>query len=86
MFSTGRGTPYGSPVPTIKVSPNNRLAEDKEDWIDFNAGILLKGKEMKELTEEFFDYIIDVAKKSKITFNEKYEFEEIAILKDGVTL
>lgn len=86
LFSTGRGTPYGSPVPTIKVATNNRLATNKKEWIDFNAGTLLKGKDMKELTEVFFDYIINVAEKDEITFNEKYEFKEIAIFKDGVTL
>lgn len=86
LFSTGRGTPYGSPVPTIKVSTNNRLAQDKADWIDFNAGSLLEGKEMDSLAAEFFDYIIKIAEKEEITFNEKYNFKEIAIFKDGVTL
>lgn len=86
LFSTGRGTPYGSPVPTIKVSTNNRLAQDKADWIDFNAGSLLEGKKIDSLAVEFFEYIIKIAEKKKITFNEKYNFKEIAIFKDGVTL
>lgn len=86
LFSTGRGTPYGSPVPTIKVSTNNRLARDKAEWIDFNAGSLLEGKEMDSLAAEFFEYIIKIAEKEEVTFNEKYNFKEIAIFKDGVTL
>jgi altronate hydrolase len=86
LFSTGRGTPYGSPVPTIKIATNNRLAKNKKNWIDFNAGTLLKGKDLEELAEEFFDYIIDIADKNEITLNEKHNFKEIAIFKDGVTL
>lgn len=86
LFSTGRGTPYGAPVPTIKVSTNNRLAQAKSNWIDFNAGSLIEGKKINDLAEEFFEYILKIAEKEEITFNEKYDFKEIAIFKDGVTL
>lgn len=82
LFSTGRGTPLGAPVPTIKVSTNSELAERKPHWVDFNAGEIINGK---DLTEDFFDYIIDVAN-GESTNNEKHGYREISIFKDGVTL
>ncbi|WP_134684077.1 UxaA family hydrolase [Brevibacillus migulae] len=86
LFTTGRGTPFGGPVPTVKISTNSALAEKKERWIDFNAGQLLEGKEMSELTRELFDYIVKVASGEQRTKNEIYGFKEIAIFKDGVIL
>lgn len=82
LFSTGRGTPLGAPVPTIKVSTNSELAERKPHWVDFNAGEIINGK---DLTEDFFDYIINVAN-GESTNNEKHGYREISIFKDGVTL
>lgn len=82
LFSTGRGTPLGSPVPTVKVATNDRLATEKKNWIDFNAGPMLEGK---NLTEEFMQYIIRVANGEE-TCNERNGYREIAIFKDGVTL
>ena len=82
LFSTGRGTPLGSPVPTVKVATNDRLAAEKKNWIDFNAGPMLEGK---NLTEEFMQYIIRVANGEE-TCNERNGYREIAIFKDGVTL
>lgn len=86
LFTTGRGTPFGGPVPTVKVSTNNRLYEKKKNWIDFNAGELLEGREMDELAEEFFEYILGIASKKTKTKNESNDYREIAIFKDGVTL
>jgi len=86
LFTTGRGTPFGGPVPTVKISTNSTLAEKKERWIDFNAGQLLEGKEMVELTQELFDYIVKVASGDQQTKNEEYGFKEIAIFKEGVIL
>jgi len=85
LFTTGRGTPLGAPVPTVKVSSNSQLASKKKNWIDFDAGVLTGGKSMNDLSNEFFDYIISVAS-GKQTLNEINDYREIAIFKDGVTL
>ena len=61
LFSTGRGTPVGSPVPTVKIATNTPLAERKSNWIDWNAGRLVEDKKMDEYAEEFFKYILDAA-------------------------
>ncbi len=82
LFTTGRGTPLGSAVPTVKISTNRALAEKKKNWIDFDASPTLLGN---SLTNELFDYIIDVAEGKK-TKNEIFGFSEISIFKDGVTL
>ena len=82
LFTTGRGTPLGAPVPTVKLSTNNRLAENKPHWIDFNAGKKLENPELKY---ELLDYIIKVASGEE-TNNEKNGYREIAIFKNGVTL
>ncbi len=82
LFTTGRGTPIGSPVPTVKIATNNTLAQKKSNWIDFDASGVLEGK---LLTDELFDYIIEVAC-GKETKNETNNYREIAIFKDGVTL
>ena len=87
LFTTGRGTPVGAPVPTIKVSTNSELAQKKSNWIDFNAGQLIdNNKSMDVLAEEFFEYILDVASNRKQTTNEANNYREISIFKDGVTL
>ncbi|SDJ77685.1 UxaA family hydrolase [Sediminibacillus albus] len=86
LFTTGRGTPFGGPVPTVKISTNSALAEKKKNWIDFNAGQLLEGKSKDELTNTFFDYIIDLASGKERANNEKFGFKEISIFKDGVIL
>lgn len=85
LFTTGRGTPFGTFVPTVKVSTNSNLYARKPNWIDFNAGSLLEGKGMKELCEEFIRFVIDVASGCP-TNNEKNGYREIAIFKSGVTL
>lgn len=82
LFSTGRGTPVGAPVPTVKISTNTDLAYKKPHWIDFDAGLILDGK---DLTDELTDYVIRVAEGTK-TNNERYGYREISIFKDGVIL
>lgn len=82
LFTTGRGTPVGSGVPTVKIATNNSLATRKSQWIDFDASPTLEGN---ELTAELFDYIISVAN-GKQTQNEIHGYKEISIFKDGVTL
>ena len=82
LFTTGRGTPLGAPVPTIKIATNSALAEKKKNWIDFDAGPILSGE---TLTGELFEYVLSVASGEQ-TKNEKNGFREISIFKDGVTL
>ncbi|MCQ2259505.1 MAG: altronate dehydratase family protein [Bacteroidaceae bacterium] len=86
LFSTGRGTPFGTFVPTMKISTNSDLYNRKKNWIDFNAGQLVDGgKTMKELLPEFIDKIIAVAS-GEPARNEVNGYSEISIFKNGVTL
>ena len=85
LFSTGRGTPFGSFVPTVKVSTNTALYKLKPHWIDFNAGVLLEERTMEELVGDFSEFIVEIAS-GKYTNNERNGFKEIAIFKTGVTL
>ncbi len=85
LFTTGRGTPLGAPVPTVKVATNTNLAIRKANWMDFNAGRLVDGETMESIQEEFFDYVLSVASGRK-TLNEINGYKEISIFKDGVTL
>lgn len=82
LFTTGRGTPLGGAVPTVKISTNTALAKKKSSWIDFDAGRVLDGC---ELTDELFDFVIETANGRK-TKNEENGYKEISIFKDGVTL
>ena len=87
LFTTGRGTPLGFPVPTIKISSNTAIAEKKPHWIDFNAGALLDGTAtMEKLADDLFALILDVASGRELTNNERHGYREIAIWKEGVTL
>ena len=85
LFTTGRGTPFGSFVPTMKISTNTPLAEGKPGWIDFNAGVLAQDEPMSSVAERFADYVLAVASGEKVN-NEKKNYREIAIFKSGVTL
>lgn len=85
LFTTGRGTPLGSAVPTVKISTNRSLSEKKKNWIDFDASPVLEGVAMEALTDELLDYVLSVAS-GKETKNEENGFFEISIFKDGVTL
>lgn len=82
LFTTGRGTPVGAPVPTVKIATNHELATRKSGWIDFDASPTLSGE---PLTNELFEYIIKVAEGEE-TKNEAHGYREISIFKDGVTL
>lgn len=85
LFTTGRGTSLGSFVPTVKISSNTPLFNKKKNWIDFNAGELINGKDINKLTDELFELVIDIANGKK-TKNEINNYKEIAIFKQGVTL
>lgn len=85
LFSTGRGTPYGGIVPTLKIATNSALSDQKPHWIDFNAGVLVEDTSMKKLLELFVDKIIAVAS-GELTCNEINDIRELAIFKSGVTL
>ncbi|WP_099469308.1 UxaA family hydrolase [Konateibacter massiliensis] len=85
LFTTGRGTPFASPVPTVKISSNSALADKKGNWIDFNAGELIEGKDMSQLSQELFDYVLAVASGKKVRAEEA-GFHDMAIFKQGVTL
>jgi len=82
LFTTGRGTPLGSSVPTVKISTNKDLAEKKKNWIDFDASPMLNNV---DLTGDLLNYVVEVANGKK-TKNEINGYEEISIFKDGVTL
>jgi altronate hydrolase len=86
LFTTGRGTPLGGPVPTLKVASNSSLARRKPGWIDFDAGRLLEGAGMDDLAEELLDEILKIASGDQRTLNETKNYRQIAIFKDGVTL
>ncbi len=85
LFTTGRGTPFASPVPTVKISTNSGLAGRKSNWIDFNAGVLVEDKSMEEETEALFDYVVEVASGKQVR-SEAAGFHDMAIFKQGVTL
>ena len=82
LFTTGRGTPLGAPVPTVKVATNHALAQNKRAWIDYDASPVLDGK---DIDADFFNHVIEVAS-GKETKNEAHGYREISIFKDGVTL
>jgi altronate hydrolase len=85
LFTTGRGTPLGSPVPTIKVATNHALAEQKPKWIDFDAGVLTLDAQRAEVDDEFFKKVLAIASGERAR-NELNQQRDIAIFKDGVTL
>ena len=86
LFTTGRGTPFASPVPTLKIASNVQLAQFKKNWIDFNAGMLLAGSGREETAKAFFALLLDVASGRKQAKSEALDKHELAIFKDGVTL
>jgi len=86
LFTTGRGTPFGCPIPTVKISSNTTLYEKKRSWIDFNAGTLLEGTSMETLTEQFYDYVLALASGEVHARSEALDRHDLAIFKDGVTL
>ena len=85
LFTTGRGTPFGSFVPTMKISTNSALAALKPGWIDFNAGVLAEDETMESVSARFIETVLSVASGEEVN-NEKNGIREIAIFKSGVTL
>lgn len=86
LFTTGRGTPFGAPAPTMKLSTNTPLAEKKAGWIDFNAGVVADGKRtLDEAAADLMEKVLQTASGEK-TKAEERGFREISIFKDGVVL
>ena len=85
LFTTGRGTPFACPVPTMKISSNSRLAGKKENWIDFNAGVVAEGEDLDTAGQRLFDEVVAVASGKEVK-SEKAGFHDMAIFKQGVTL
>lgn len=86
LFTTGRGTPFGAPAPTVKISTNTNLYNRKRDWIDFNAGTVADGEEtLDEAGDRLLQYVLSVAS-GEATLAEKHGCREISIFKDGVVL
>ena len=84
LFTTGRGTPFSAPAPTIKISTNTALYEKKNNWIDFNAGRIVDGEDMDEVADDLMDYVLEVAS-GKLTKSEINNQHGLAIWKSGVT-
>ena len=85
LFTTGRGTPFGTYVPTLKIATNSALAKHKPKWIDFNAGTIVEGESIEITCRRFIDYVIRVASGEQVS-NERAGYHELAIFKTGVTL
>lgn len=86
LFTTGRGTPFGAPAPTMKIATNTPLATKKTTWIDFNAGVVADGKKtLDEAAQDLMDLVLEVCSGKKTRAEEK-GFREISIFKDGVVL
>lgn len=85
LFTTGRGTPFGAPVPTVKISTNTPLYEHKRNWIDFNAGSIVQGESLDHAADRLLDLVMEVAS-GKLTRSEEHGAREISIFKDGVVL
>ncbi|WP_300941849.1 UxaA family hydrolase, partial [uncultured Dubosiella sp.] len=85
LFTTGRGTPFASPVPTMKISSNTNLSKHKSNWIDFNCGQLVEDKTLDQLSDELMDYVLAVAS-GELVASERAGFHDMAIFKQGVTL
>lgn len=85
LFTTGRGTPFGAPAPTIKIASNSQLAAKKSGWIDFDAGPVADGEPITEAAKRLFALVLRTAGGER-TKSEQMGFREIAIFKDGVTL
>ncbi|MDE7323954.1 MAG: altronate dehydratase family protein [Lachnospiraceae bacterium] len=85
LFTTGRGTPFACPVPTMKISSNSRLAGKKENWIDFNAGVVAEGEALDAAGQRLFDEVVAIASGKKVK-SELAGFHDMAIFKQGVTL
>jgi len=85
LFTTGRGTPFGAPVPTLKIASNTVIAERKSGWIDFNAGVVAAGESLDETGRQLLQLVLETAS-GKPAKNESNGFRGISIFKDGVCL
>ena len=86
LFTTGRGTPFGAPAPTVKIATNTPLAQKKAMWMDFNAGVVADGEQtIDENGAELMEFVLSIAS-GKQTKTEQKGFREISIFKDGVVL
>ncbi len=85
LFTTGRGTPFASPVPTVKISTNTALAEKKQNWIDFDCGGIADDETIADCSERLFGYVLEVASGRKVRAEEA-GYHDMAIFKKGVTL
>lgn len=85
LFTTGRGTPFSAPVPTLKISSNNRLYAAKKNWIDFNAGVLADDADFDSTASELFNLVIAVAEGKKVK-SEVAGYRDMAIFKQNITL
>jgi altronate hydrolase len=86
LFTTGRGTPFGAPVPTVKISSNTALALKKPAWVDFNAGALTESADMAALAEELYNRVREIASGERLTRTEEHGIRGMAIFKTGITL
>ncbi len=86
LFTTGRGTPFGCAVPTVKIASNSDMARRKANWIDFDAGRLLEGESMESLTAELFQLVLDIASGEKKAKAEALDKRDLTIFKDGLTV
>lgn len=86
LFTTGRGTPFSSPAPTVKISSNNALYNKKRNWIDFNAGTVAEGEAIEQAGRRLLAYVKDIAEGKLKTKAEEKNYRGIAIFKNGVTL
>lgn len=85
LFTTGRGTPFASPVPTVKISTNSKLNKMKNNWIDFNCGVVAEDGNLDQTAQDLFDFVIATASGKKVK-SEEAGFHDMAIFKQGVTL
>ena len=85
LFTTGRGTPFASLVPTVKIASNSKLSGFKSNWIDFNAGKMVEDKTKEEMAQELFEFVLRIASGEKVK-SEIAGYHDLAIFKQGVAL
>ena len=85
LFTTGRGTPFGAPAPTVKIATNTQLAERKKGWIDFDAGSIAEGENMETVANRLLEFVLQIASGQK-TCAEQHGYRDISIFKDGIVL
>lgn len=86
LFTSGRGTPFGGVVPTLKIATNTDIYNKKQNWFDFDAGRVLNGESFEAAANELESTILSIASYNAKTKNEINGYRQIAIFKDGVTL